>query len=253
MTLAGWATGALASSAAEVRSRGTLVVLSFPHPKSEFIRRLPDGGFEGLDYDLMRSFARTMGVELEILPTETFDRLIPDLLAGKGDVIASSFSITPGRRELVDFSEPYFPVLLMAVTRKGSPIASIADLQEGIGCVVAGSSQQERLDAMGVERHRFVERSSDCWNEVAEGRADFAVLDSTAVLTNLENHPTLQRAFDLPDRDEYGFAVAPGSDLRAELDRFLAQSRSQGFFYRLVERHFGPKGVELFRLVREGG
>ena len=47
--------------------------------------------------------------------------------------------------------------------------------------------------------------------------------------------------------------MTPGSDLREALNGFLEQSRTQGFLYRLVERHFGAKGVELFRLVRDGG
>jgi ABC-type amino acid transport substrate-binding protein len=242
---------AAASSLAAVKQRGRLVVLSFPHPQSQFIRSDGAGGYEGLDHDLMRAFAHHLGVTLEVRPVASFDRLIPALLAGEGDLVASSYSITTARRERVDFSRPYFPILVMVVAPRGTPLARPDQLAGASACVVRGSSQEERLDALGVERKRYVERSGECWEVVAAGEAGFALFDSTAVATHLASHPGLVRAFHLPGRDEYGLAVVPGSDLRPALDEFLDSVRRSGFLYRLVERHFGAEGAELFQLARE--
>ncbi len=249
LVLAAQGPAARATSLAEVKARGRLVVLTFPHPLSSFMRVSGDG-FVGFDYDLMRAFTSRLGVQLEIRPVQHFDDLIPALRDGKGDVIASSFSITAPRREQVDFSAPYFPVLIFCMARQGTAIAAPTDLAGKRGCVVAGSSQEERMDHLASARKVYVQTSGDCWTAVADGTADFSLLDSTAVLAHTAEYPKVVKAFELPEADHYGLAVVRGSDLRGALDDFLAQARQSGFLYHLVERHFGKQGAELFRLVK---
>lgn len=244
---------ASASSVAEVKQRGRLVVLTFPHSLSSFMKAA-GGSYVGVDYDLMRSFASRLKVQLDVRPVERFEDLIPALRAGNGDVIASSFSITAPRRELVEFSASYFPVLVFVMARKGTTITGPANLAGKTGCVVAGSSQEERMNrlAQGADRLRkhYVQSSGECWPAVAKGVADFTLLDSTAALAHMDEYPDVVRAFDLPDAESYGFAVVQGSDLRIELDSFIAEARRSGFLYQVVKRHFGEKGAELFRLVK---
>jgi ABC-type amino acid transport substrate-binding protein len=238
-----------ASSLAQVQQRGKLVVLTFPHALSSFMRPVGDG-YQGVDYDLVRALAARLKVQLEIRPVERFDDLIPALREGRGDLVASSFSITAPRRELVDFSASYFPVLIFAVAPRGSGLAAPVDLAGKVGCTVEGSSQEERMDRLARVRKHYVTSSGDCWRVVAGGQSDFTLLDSTAVLQHLPEYPTLERAFHLPEADHYGFAVQRGSDLRAQVDAFLAEARQSGFLYQVVERHFGKQGRELFALVK---
>jgi membrane-bound lytic murein transglycosylase F len=240
---------ASAATLAEVKQRGRLVVLTFPHPLSSFMKANGEG-YVGVDYDLMRSFASRLKVQLDVKPVERFEDLIPSLRAGNGDVIASSFSITQPRRELVDFSASYFPVVVFAMVRKGSAINAPASLAGKTGCVVAGSSQEERMDRLAQAKKHYVQSSGECWSVVAKGTADFTLLDSTAVLAHMDDYPDVVRAFDLPDAENYGFAVVRGSDLRAELDSFIGEARRSGFLYQVVKRHFGEKGAELFKLVK---
>lgn len=95
-----------------------------------------------------------------------------------------------------------------------------------------------------------MQTSGECWGAVANGAADFTLLDSTAVLAHMDEYPKVVKAFQLPDADAYGFAVPRGSDLRGELDAFIEQARQGGFLYHVVERHFGKRGAELFKLVK---
>ena len=241
---------AVAASTAEVKRQGQLVVLTFPHSLSSFMKAGADGTYTGVDYDLMRAFASRLEVKLVVKPVQSFDDLIPELNAGRGDVIASSFSITAPRRQLVDFSASYFPVLIFAMTRQGAGVTVGADLAGKSGCVVAGSSQEERMNRLASARKHYVKSSGECWGAVAGGAADFTLLDSTAVLAHMDEYPQVVKAFQLPEADAYGFAVARGSDLRAEVDAFLEQARQSGFLYQVVKRHFGERGAELFKLVK---
>lgn len=118
---------ARAGSVEEVKSRKKLIMLCHPDPMG-FVHRTSDGQYEGLDVAIMKTFANTLGVALEVAPLETFNQLIPALLAGKGDVIASSMTITSEREKIVGFSDPYFPVVMMVVVSKDSKIAGLSDL-----------------------------------------------------------------------------------------------------------------------------
>jgi membrane-bound lytic murein transglycosylase F len=249
-TIAVTTTTPAAAATADVKKRGELVVLTFPHALSSFMKAGADGTYTGVDYDLMRAFASRLQVKLVVKPVPNFDDLIPELTAGHGDVIASSFSITEPRRQLVDFSASYFPVLIFAMARQGSGFTSGTDLAGKSGCVVAGSSQEERMNRLASVKKHYVKTSGDCWGAVANGAADFTLLDSTAVLAHMDEYPQVVKAFELPEADAYGFAVPRGSDLRGELDGFIDQTKQSGFLYQVVKRHFGERGAELFKLVK---
>jgi polar amino acid transport system substrate-binding protein len=235
---------------AQLKERGRLVMLSYPHPVSLFVKQPRPGEFEGLDYDLVKTFARALGVELEVRPVTSFDDLIPELLAGRGDVVASSFSITRERDRQVDFTEPYFPVLVMVVVKKGSDIRRERDLAGRRGATVKGSSQEERMRQIPRVEILNVEQSRRNYEAVQSGRADFAFVDSSSALTVLPSFPDLEIAFSFDDVENYGFAVRPGSDLKKALDDHLSELRRGGVFLNLVRKHLGDKGVELFELAR---
>jgi len=64
------------------------------------------GKLIGFEIDIARQLAHDMGVKLVFKQYE-WNRLIPALLKGKIDLIASGMSITPQRSLKVDFSHPY--------------------------------------------------------------------------------------------------------------------------------------------------
>ena len=241
-----------ATTVAQVKQKGKLVMLCYPHPLSTFVKRGKNpGDYVGVDVSLMQTFARSLGVELEVKPVADFDDLIPALRRGDGDVIASSYSITKDRAELVDYSDPYFPVLVMAVVRKDSPIAKMEDLRGKRGSTVPGSSQEERLKAVpGVVLHHVASSPAN-YDAVAKREADFAFMDSTSVLTNLQRYPNLKVAFHLPGAEYYGYAVTKGSDLKTAVSEHVERLRKSGLLYDVIRRHLGEKGVEMFKLVQQ--
>jgi membrane-bound lytic murein transglycosylase MltF len=78
------------------------------------------------------------------------DEIIPALRAGKGDVAAATLSVTPGRRELVDFTAPVLRgVREIAVTGPDAPpLAAVEDLAGREVFVRRSSSYWEHLEAL---------------------------------------------------------------------------------------------------------
>lgn len=195
----------------------------------------------GIDFDLMQEFACSLGVALEVRPVKpTFGALIPSLLGGEGDLIASSFTITPERRSKLVFSDPYFVIETVVVARKGRGFAGPADLAGKKGSVVVGSSLHELVKTLSQAPLHLVEFTRWNYDAVAEGEADFTVLDGPGTWHLLPLYPDLEVAFTLPGVSHYGFGLAPGSeDLRDALNAFLAGIRQSGQIEAIVRRHLG--------------
>jgi octopine/nopaline transport system substrate-binding protein len=81
------------------------------------------GKMVGFDVDLAMDLCQRAAFECKIV-TQDWDGLIPELKAGKFDVIISGMAITDERKKEIDFSEPYArtPVAFMAA--KDSPVAN---------------------------------------------------------------------------------------------------------------------------------
>lgn len=229
---------------ADVQASGKLVMLCYPHQESAFIHVDVEKGlghYGGIDYDLLDGFAKSLGVVLEVRPVKpSFSELVPDLLAGKGDVIASSFSITPERNKKVAFSTPYFTVKRVVVARKGSGLLSPADLAGRTGSAVKNSSLHERMKTLpGVQLH-FEEFPRWNLDAVDTGKAAFTLVDDSGLRRLLPLYPALEIAFALPEEDFYSFALMPGSQLLGALNVYINRLEESGELAAIVKRHLDP-------------
>lgn len=228
---------------ARVRAEGRLVVLAYPNAGSSFLH--PKGNaFDGLEYGLLESFARKLGVALEIKPAASWKDLVPSLLAGDGDLLAATFTATPERARTLALSESYFPVLTMVITRRDSPIKELADLRGKVASTFPGSSFEEVL--AGLDGVRIEPTPADFYHRVVDGRADFSLAESVSVDSVVERHPELHASFALPGAQRLVFAAPLGSSLIAELDAHIAEALQSGYLYQLVKRYFGTRGAELY-------
>ncbi|WP_141733144.1 transporter substrate-binding domain-containing protein [Oligoflexus tunisiensis] len=72
-----------------------------------FEMRTPKDEWVGFDVEMMKAFAKSLGVKVQFTSTK-WDGIIPGLMASKYDLIASGMTITPERAKIVLFSKPYY-------------------------------------------------------------------------------------------------------------------------------------------------
>src|SRR5438552_837450 len=139
-----------ASDLVEVKGRGALRVLVVGvRSGDEFFA--PAGTQPGFDREVLQGFASLQRVRLDIVPVASWDALIPELLAGKGDLIAGRFTVTESRKKLIAFTSEVFPTRNVVLTRRPHRVVrTIAELrQENVG-TVKGTSLAEAVAAAGV-------------------------------------------------------------------------------------------------------
>lgn len=110
---------------------------------------------KGLQVDLLTEYEKQLNagvkkeadkIRVQYIPT-TFNRLIPDLLEGKGDIISTLMTITPKREEKINFiSGKIARIQELVVSHKSiSDINSLEDLAGQQVYVLKGSSYVEHL------------------------------------------------------------------------------------------------------------
>ncbi len=107
-------------------------------PNSPLFYYVDRGREAGLFYEMIRDFENRLNdklgkklVRVHALPIPTpRDRLLPDLLAGRGDFVAANLTVTPERAKEVDFTAPLAEgVRELVVTGPGAPpVTSVEDL-----------------------------------------------------------------------------------------------------------------------------
>ncbi len=231
---------------------GLLTVIVFPVVDEPFIAPNLEAGpfpvrgsakhFSGIDIDVMVAFAAASGFDVEFMRLEDpgFGALLPALMAGKGDMVASAMTITPERAKQVDFSRPYFDIATVVVARSGSGIESIDDLQGKVGVGVRGSRPILLLREHGVTSEiQEADFQTGAYAEVSDGNVDFAVMESASARFAVASRPNLEIAVTFPETEHYGFAMAKGSRLKPLLDSFLEQFEASGELDQIISKHLG--------------
>ena len=71
-----------------------------------------NGELTGFDIDLMKYIGEKIGFDIEFV-NMSFDKLIPAVVSGEVDCIISAITATDERKTIIDFSEPYFMVMMV--------------------------------------------------------------------------------------------------------------------------------------------
>ncbi|EEW23715.1 transporter substrate-binding domain-containing protein [Rhodobacter ferrooxidans] len=239
------------------------------------------GAGDGFDVDLMKGFARYIGVDYELVYSDFYSVIrdtlgkdivnTPDGLAlqgnfpVRGDVISAGFTHLPWREKFLLFSEPTFPsqVLLVApANSRLSPIQPSGNLASDIAATKAliGTHsllvmEKTCLDPSGygivgnvVDLRKLT--SSTNLNEMVpamlDGTADIALLDVPDVIRDLDQWSGQIKILG-PISEPQVLATAFPKDaenLRDAFNNYLRQIKQDGTYDALVDKYY--PGVRSF-------
>lgn len=149
------------------------------------------GELEGYDIDVATLLAEDLGVELELVPV-TSDNRIPFLQTGEVDLVISSMGANPERAKSVFFSIPYAP--FFSGLYGSADITGIAGFEDlsgyTIGVTQGTLEDLELSDAVpdGVEIERFADNSLTA-SSLISGQVDMIATGNVVASELAKNNP----------------------------------------------------------------
>ena len=208
-----------------------------------------DGKLVGFDIDIANALCEEMKVECELI-TQDWDGIIPALQARKYDAIIASMSITPERKEKVDFTNKYYNTPAKFVRKKGSGIEITKESMTGKAVGVQRATIHDNFvtevygDAVEVKRYGT---QDEAYLDMVAGRVDLLLADSVAMLGGfLETEQGKDFEFVGPDFSDpkyfgegAGIAVRKGEeDLLNMLNQAIDTIRANGKYKAIQDKYF---------------
>lgn len=193
----------------DIQARARLIV-GVKADVPAFGNRNPEtGAIEGLEPDLARDLAQRLGVELELVPVVSAER-ITKLENREVDVILATLNETPERRERLTLVAPsYYASGASVLARRTDGFRDWSELRNRRMCSRRGSSFNRRISVTYGADIVALYSADHALRALREGRCD-GFLGDTAMLSVLLQDPELGDRYEmtLPPLYSSGWAVA---------------------------------------------
>lgn len=204
--------------------------------------RRPDGQFEGIDVDLVASLAKSLGVKPVIVPT-TWKGLMDDFTAGKCDIAVGGVSVTLDRAVRAYYSKVVMidgksPIVRCADVAK---YQTLADLNKPSTRAIAnpgGTNERFARQYMPNATLTIYPDNVTIFQQIADGRADVMVTDSSETLLQHKLNPALCPVN--PDKPlqfgEKAYLLPRGDDVfKHYVDQWLNLAQKTGEYQAVVD------------------
>ena len=213
-----------------------LVGTDTPFPPFE-IGQPPD--ISGYDIDVMNAIAEELGLEVTYQDTG-FGTIFRDTANGQFDTAAAASTITPGRENTVDFTDPYYEAQQALLVPDDSDIASVDDLGDAIvGAQDGTTGETFANDETDASEVRGFPEGPNAISALQTGQVDAVIIDQPVAADAVEKQEGLEIVEEIQTDELYGFAVAPDNDaLREAMNEALATIKEDGTIETLYEEYF---------------
>jgi glutamine transport system substrate-binding protein len=225
--------------------KGQTIAVAFDSDSPPFTA-VENRTLSGFDVDIMDEVAKRSGFTLERKPLP-FDGVLPALLAGQAQIGAASISITDKRREVVNFSTPYFRTGIVLATRPDSPVQGVEDLKGRSVAVKTGSNNSLYMEqlpfAAEIEIHRY-NTTNEQLTAVLSGIDDAAANDGSILDFYIakQGEGKLEVRGPLLTEDNYGYAVPKDRpEVKEAIDTSLLSMVEDGTYSKIYQKYFGKE------------
>ena len=240
----------MAGTLDEVKKRGKLIAgVKTDFPPFGYVDS--SGKNLGFDVDVAHLFAKALFDDenkVELVAVTSGNR-IPFLQSGKIDIIIASVTVTDERRQVVEFSEPYFMSGGLLLVPKNSSIKGVEDLAGKTVAVIQGAIQDKDIEQLAPKADRVkFGKVSEAVLAVKGGRADAFSQDDVLILTLAKEDPDLKPVGKPFTPRPYGIAVRKGDvEFIKWVDGQLDKMKKDGTYDALWKKYFGDVEAYLFK------
>ncbi|MCB5280614.1 amino acid ABC transporter substrate-binding protein/permease [Arthrobacter sp. AL08] len=200
------------------------------------------GELTGIDMDIIREIARNQGFAVEI-KSLGFNAALQALSSNQVDGVIAGMSITDQRKQIYDFSEPYFESgVQMAVAKANTDIKGYGDLKDKTVTAKTGSEGETFAKSIAGQYGftvKSLDQSATMYELVKSGNA-VAVFDDYPVLAyGISQNNGLKAVSEKEKGGSYGFAVNKGQnpELLQAFNTGLADLKSSGKYQEILDKY----------------
>ncbi|MEX0770157.1 MAG: transporter substrate-binding domain-containing protein [Balneolaceae bacterium] len=238
---------------AEIKESGVLKMITQYSSNTYFLHQGIEVGFE---YELLKAFAREHDLAFEVVIIGENENPYNLLNSGEGDVIAANYTITPERRQVVNFTRPYNLVDQLVVFsddlgRKPKTLEQIAAWDIPI-TVRRNSSYYVRLEELKEQGYDLnisvVADEMDTESlllQVANGNIEATVSDNNMFYATSQYMQSLTSGPEIAQNDTIAWAIRKNApDLETHMNRFLYKH------FRFTDERLEPKRSTFLNILR---
>ena len=185
---------------------------------------------QGVDLDIFQGYCKARGCTLKITPYD-WQGMLAAVSSGQADVAFSGISITDKRKEVMDFSQPYYDNAwhLVSLSSRNIKITDLAELKKysigyprGMAYNDLIKNELEPKGYYSLSQVKLYPSYTEVVTDLQNGNLDLAFIEEP-VLANYKSklHLPFQSSYVFTGFDQYGFAFSKGSKMRDDFDRFL--------------------------------
>lgn len=233
-------TSAAASSESDlayIKEKGKLVVGITDFAPMDYKDK--SGNWTGFDADLATAFAKSLGVKVEFVEIN-WDNKILELNGKTIDCVWNGMTLTDEVTSSMSCSNAYCnnSQVVIVPSDKADKYKDTASLKDLNFAVESGSAGQKEIEKLGL-KFTAVDSQANALLEVSSGTCDAAVIDSlmaAAMVGDGTDYANLTYTVKL-NSEEYGVGFRKGSDLTEKLNKFFADSYTDGTMKKLGEKY----------------
>jgi len=203
------------------------------------------GEIVGFDIDVVKAAAQKAGIEVKFLNTP-WEGIFNSVAQGDRDLLISAITITPERRQTLDFSEPYFDAKQLIAVKNDSKIAKFTDLAKlkvGVQNGTTGDEVITKLQGKDSPNVKRFESTPLALKEMESGGVDAVVADNGVVVHYVANNPDSKFKIISDSSfssEQYGIAVKKGNtELLEKINTGLAGIKADGTYNQIYTKYFG--------------
>ncbi|MFZ7343805.1 cysteine ABC transporter substrate-binding protein [Avibacterium volantium] len=203
------------------------------------------GKSQGFDVEIAKAIGKDLlGDEnkVQYVLVEAANR-VEYLQSNKVDIILANFTVTPARKEVVDFAKPYMQVALGVVSKDGAVITDINQLAGKTLLVNKGTTADAYFSKHypNIKLLKF-EQNTETFEALRDGRGDALAHDNTLLFAWAKENPGFTVGIKtLGDQDFIAPAVKKGdTELLTWLDQEIEKLAKEGVLKQVYDKTLLP-------------
>ncbi|GHN32236.1 amino acid ABC transporter substrate-binding protein [Lactobacillus delbrueckii] len=195
----------------------------------------------GYDVYLARRIAKDLNVKIRFIQVNANNR-VDTLNSNKADIVLANFTVTPERKDVVDFAKPYMKVSVGVISPKNAPINSAQELKGKKLIVTKGTTAENYFAKQsGVNLLKFDSKTQQ-FNALKNGRGAALADDNSYLYAWVKKNPKYVVGIkSIGPRQYVAPAVKKGNrSLLKWTNHEITKLTKEGFFVQDYQKELSP-------------